>query len=194
VEFLFVGNARWVDFVNTELSDGQSDFELLPDFEQLLRWGRESGALDEPAARAIAETAAAGRAKVVREAHQLRTELRASAQRMAQGEVASGASVALVNSILRDHPRALQLQRHAAGWSARHEELKIGARVILARVAEDFAEFLSSADPSTVRRCENSPCKIFFHDTSRNRARRWCSMRICGNRSKVARHRSRQAH
>jgi predicted RNA-binding Zn ribbon-like protein len=193
VEFLFVGNARWIDFVNTALSDGPNDHELLPDFEQLLRWGRASGALDEPSARAMSEALPAGRAKAVREAHQLRTELRASAERMARGDSASGSTVALVNSILREHPRALQVQRHAGGWSVRHEELKVGAHVILARVAQDFAEFLGSADPAFVRRCENSPCSIFFHDTSRNRARRWCSMRICGNRSKVARHRSRHA-
>jgi predicted RNA-binding Zn ribbon-like protein len=29
---------------------------------------------------------------------------------------------------------------------------------------------------------------LFFYDTTKNHARHWCSMTICGNRSKVAAH------
>jgi predicted RNA-binding Zn ribbon-like protein len=40
-----------------------------------------------------------------------------------------------------------------------------------------------------LRRCANhDTCVLMFLDTSRSHTRRWCSMELCGNRSKVAAH------
>jgi predicted RNA-binding Zn ribbon-like protein len=33
--------------------------------------------------------------------------------------------------------------------------------------------------------CPADDCQWAFYDTSRNRSKRWCSMEVCGNRSKV---------
>lgn len=35
-----------------------------------------------------------------------------------------------------------------------------------------------------IKICPRSDCRWAFHDESRNRSRTWCSMRVCGNRSK----------
>jgi predicted RNA-binding Zn ribbon-like protein len=42
--------------------------------------------------------------------------------------------------------------------------------------------------PDRVRRCAHPSCVLYFHDTSRNGTRRWCSMEACGNRAKAGRH------
>jgi predicted RNA-binding Zn ribbon-like protein len=47
-------------------------------------------------------------------------------------------------------------------------------------------------DTARLRICENPQCHWVFKDTSRTGKRKWCSMRSCGNRAKVARHRARQ--
>ncbi|HEX7034127.1 MAG TPA: CGNR zinc finger domain-containing protein [Pseudomonadales bacterium] len=39
-----------------------------------------------------------------------------------------------------------------------------------------------------VRLCEAPGCLWLFYDASRNRSRRWCDMRVCGNRMKARRH------
>jgi predicted RNA-binding Zn ribbon-like protein len=39
--------------------------------------------------------------------------------------------------------------------------------------------------------CPADDCLWAFYDTSRNRSRRWCSMEVCGNRSKVRSYRER---
>ena len=39
--------------------------------------------------------------------------------------------------------------------------------------------------------CPADDCQWAFYDTSRNRSKRWCSMEVCGNRSKVRAHRDR---
>lgn len=57
--------------------------------------------------------------------------------------------------------------------------------------AEDLRRLLGE-HPDRIRRCANPVCSLYFLDTSRNGARRWCSMRGCGNRMKAARHYSRE--
>ena len=40
--------------------------------------------------------------------------------------------------------------------------------------------------------CREDSCQWAFLDTSKNRSRTWCSMGICGNRSKTRAYRARQ--
>jgi len=44
-----------------------------------------------------------------------------------------------------------------------------------------------------LKACPHEHCGWAFYDRSRNRSSQWCSMRICGNRTKAARHRTRAA-
>ena len=44
-----------------------------------------------------------------------------------------------------------------------------------------------------MKACPHAHCGWVFYDRSRNRSSQWCSMRICGNRTKAARHRTRAA-
>ncbi|QXJ21565.1 CGNR zinc finger domain-containing protein [Actinomadura graeca] len=47
---------------------------------------------------------------------------------------------------------------------------------------------LMTASPDRVKSCAHPACVLHFHDTTKNGTRRWCSMAICGNRAKAARH------
>jgi hypothetical protein len=44
-----------------------------------------------------------------------------------------------------------------------------------------------------VKICPADDCRWAFYDTSRNRSRQWCSMKVCGNRAKARAHRRRSA-
>jgi len=44
---------------------------------------------------------------------------------------------------------------------------------------------------SDIKECEGHSCTLMFAAPTRRRARRWCSMAICGNRAKQAAHRKR---
>ena len=61
--------------------------------------------------------------------------------------------------------------------------------VLLIPVAKAMADLVCSEDFSDVKGCEGQGCTLFFLD--KTRARRWCSMAICGNRAKQAAHRKR---
>jgi len=62
---------------------------------------------------------------------------------------------------------------------------------LLLPIAHAMANLITSADLSRVKSCERSSCTLFFLDKTRGRARRWCSMTLCGNRAKQALHRAR---
>jgi len=46
---------------------------------------------------------------------------------------------------------------------------------------------------SRLKVCANEACGRVFHDGSRNRSGRWCSMATCGNRMKSRAYRRRRA-
>lgn len=56
--------------------------------------------------------------------------------------------------------------------------------------ARSYLELLATA-PDRIRGCAHEACALHFFDTSRNGARRWCSMATCGNRAKASRHHAR---
>ena len=45
---------------------------------------------------------------------------------------------------------------------------------------------------SRLKVCPQETCRVAFFDHSKNRSRRWCSMEVCGNRTKVRSYRQRQ--
>ena len=49
------------------------------------------------------------------------------------------------------------------------------------------ARLLLSHDLRLLRACEKPDCRWLFLDTSKNHTRRWCDMKICGNRMKARR-------
>ena len=65
------------------------------------------------------------------------------------------------------------------------------AESLLLPIAENLAQFICEENFSDVKACEGTSCTLMFADHTRRRARRWCSMAICGNRAKQAAHRER---
>lgn len=91
----------------------------------------------------------------------------------------------LVNDWAARHPRVPQL---AAGWSpAPGRSSDVGSA--LSTVARDAVELLAGPDRTRIRRCGR--CTLHFVDRSRPGNRRWCSMELCGNRSKAEAYRDR---
>jgi predicted RNA-binding Zn ribbon-like protein len=58
---------------------------------------------------------------------------------------------------------------------------------ILNPVIRSAADLLISEEFSRIKKCADPTCGWLFLDISRNRSRRWCDMRDCGNRAKASR-------
>jgi predicted RNA-binding Zn ribbon-like protein len=63
---------------------------------------------------------------------------------------------------------------------------------LLLPIGEALARCVSTVDFAQVKACEGEACTLIFVDQTRARARRWCSMAVCGNRAKQAAHRQRR--
>ena len=83
-----------------------------------------------------------------------------------------------------------------------HEQLLYSARTfriesedapeqMLWAIARSAVALLTSDHLAQLRQCGGAGCGWLFIDTSRNRSRQWCDMRICGNRAKARNFRQR---
>jgi predicted RNA-binding Zn ribbon-like protein len=91
-----------------------------------------------------------------------------------------------VNEFLRVTEGHDELVWDDRDWKIEFVAREGGLEWLLAAVARSAAEILAEGPHARLRLCANPRCGLFFYDTSRTRRRRWCSMTVCGNRSKVA--------
>jgi predicted RNA-binding Zn ribbon-like protein len=73
------------------------------------------------------------------------------------------------------------------------EPVADGPRGALTRVLASTHNLVRAGVWQRLKICPNDDCAWAFYDESRNRSRRWCSMRVCGNREKVRAYRDRAA-
>lgn len=66
------------------------------------------------------------------------------------------------------------------------------ARQPLVTLAIAWNELAMTGSADRLKRCAEHTCGWVFWDVSKNRSRRWCSMRVCGNRNKSRAYADRQ--
>lgn len=188
--FLWLGNHVAVDFLNTApVVDGRT-VDLLDSFEAVTRWLEEAGLLqtaDVAAARARWSRGEAAK-RVLSEAHSLRDRWRAMAEALRREKAPPAGTLEAINRLLRQASPTAEVTRRGGRFERRVEPRLEEPEHLLVPLAEAIGDFLCEADHSLLRRCENPDCVLYFYDTSKNHARRWCSMKLCGNRLKVAAH------
>jgi predicted RNA-binding Zn ribbon-like protein len=109
----------------------------------------------------------------------------------ADGRQAEASDIDALNGSLSGALSRLRLRPTKEGYQWEWEGSN-GGEVDLERVlwpvVRAAGELLTSEKLTLVRRCPGEGCAWLFLDTSRNKSRRWCSMEVCGNRSKARRH------
>ena len=124
----------------------------------------------------------------------LRESLRALFASLVSKEAYPTSWVEPVNEILRITEGHDELVTLNGGWTLQFVAREGGLEWLLAAIARSAAELLVEGPRAPIRRCANPACRLFFYDDSRTHRRRWCSMKVCGNRHKVSaflrRHRS----
>jgi len=91
-----------------------------------------------------------------------------------------------INEVLRITEGHDELVGQENLWKIEFVAREGGLDWLLAAVARSGAEIVAEGTRARLRVCANPACGLFFYDNSRTRRRRWCSMAVCGNRSKVA--------
>jgi predicted RNA-binding Zn ribbon-like protein len=67
-----------------------------------------------------------------------------------------------------------------------------GAPAGLARIAAAIMATVAAGTWPRLKVCQEDTCRWAFLDTSKNRSRSWCSMSVCGNRTKTRAYRARR--
>lgn len=123
---------------------------------------------------------------------ELRDLIRDLVARLAVGSKPTGRQVRVLNRVLRDGLHYHQLVTDPGGGD-RFAVSQVGDDMAQARstIAGSLAHYLADHDRERLRICADDTCRWLFVDHSPAGRRRWCDMRTCGNRAKVARHRAR---
>jgi predicted RNA-binding Zn ribbon-like protein len=191
--FLFVANWLCLDFINTEIITQGQRVSLIRNTVELEAWLADAGVADATRLEALEASCKEEKAQIVGQALELRATLRVMVEQITAGLPVSDPVIATINNWLAQRKGYRILRRTEDGYAMTvcYEE---SAGELLAPIAESAAELLAHADLRLVHKCENPQCILYFYDTSKNHARRWCSMDLCGNRKKVAAHYRRHRH
>jgi predicted RNA-binding Zn ribbon-like protein len=123
---------------------------------------------------------------LLRRAESLRGALRRIFGAMVRKERVEEEWVRSVNAVLRITEGHDELVADGEEWRIEFVAREGGLEWLLAAIARSGAELLTEGADARIRKCANPACGLFFYDASRTHKRRWCSMALCGNRSKVA--------
>ena len=188
--FLFVGNQTCLDFINTQMIQHGRPVDLIEDFSALMAWMVQARILDAGDAKeAIRKWGGQQEGlRTFERARELRATLREMVGRIVAGRAIPQSAVDAINGLLRHRLGYAQLTRVRGGFERRFHVETEKAIHLLAPVAESASDLLAHCDRSLIKKCKNRECVLFFYDTTKNHARHWCSMSICGNRMKVAKH------
>ena len=190
--FLLVGNYVVLDFLNTCPVQAGKAVELLPDFDALLRWFKAVDLLSSgdvvSLRRQWGESAHAR--QVVEAMRELRERLRKEVVAREHGSAFHPAAIDELNQLLAEHPMLTRLKASGTGATTQLWFDPRRPEDLFAPLAHSAATLFADVDRSRVRKCRQ--CVLHFYDTSKKGTRRWCSMRLCGNRLKVAAYTARQ--
>lgn len=194
VAFFFVGNRLCLDFVNTRVAQNGRLVDLLREPSDLRRWLSEAGVSGSEEAEGASEGWDGGPRdrRVFERALALREDLREIVETIVGGEPVRQEAIDEVNALLRAQPGYPQIERTPNGFEKRFRVEREGPLDALVSIAESAVDLLAEGDPLLLKKCENPDCVLHFYDTSKNHARRWCSMSGCGNRMKAQAHYHRQ--
>jgi predicted RNA-binding Zn ribbon-like protein len=190
----FVGGAPALDFVNTVggIRTG-AHTEKLQSYDDLVQWAVLAGMFGRKEADSLLAQGRDGpsaadqallRAKNFREALH-----RVLAARL-KGKAVPVDALDCVNAEIGRAMAHARLKKTGDGyaWAWRIGPGELDAPLWIA--ARSAAELLTTRDIDRLRECESETCGWYFLDLSKNRSRRWCAMKGCGNRAKLRRYRS----
>jgi predicted RNA-binding Zn ribbon-like protein len=179
-----------LDFVNT-LDDRyapRGPRELLPSYADLIRFCRQAGILTHAEAARLSALPGASQERAQRSAIELRELLARVFYRWVEGR-----SPAAEDRIALEEWSAACARHRELRWKNEHLEwtwkaLATDAEAPALLLAQRGLELLIGDEPARLRTCASETCRWLFLDTSKNRTRRWCDMKICGNRAKARRY------
>lgn len=186
--FELIGGNTTLDLVNTldwRFRD-EGPEELLESYCDLLDFAEQSALLTARQVRLLRETDDAKAGRVLLATRELREAAAEVFYATLEGRNPSGASIAKLEGFFKPARAQQRLIRDGSGlrWEWPTE---LSPDLPLWQLAMNADQLLTSDQLSLLRACAKPDCQWLFLDTSKNHTRRWCDMKLCGNRMKARR-------
>jgi predicted RNA-binding Zn ribbon-like protein len=195
---IFVADAPGLDFLNSVATPTDKVIDWIDDGDGLLNWLDQAQLVPAEVLATVTASAHPGELdKVADQARALREWFRGFVRdhRGRPLTVKDLRELEPLNQLLESDEPFAQIAPHSHGGHGALELKTIrrwrSPESLLLPIGEALARFVCDTDFTNVKACEGPTCTLMFADHTRGRARRWCSMAICGNRAKQAAHRSR---
>ncbi|UQZ35189.1 hypothetical protein C2I18_17670 [Paenibacillus sp. PK3_47] len=178
----------WEDFINSywrdwRTGDRSKDKDRLEDAEWLAKW------LDQHALQADTPPSP----EELGQLQQLRSLLWDSVQLLVQGHEPEQPLLLQLNRYMQKGPALRQVTWKAGGEAELVlQPLGAGWAQVMAEIAASYAAALLEKEHSRFRICDNPDCLWVYYDDTRNRSKRYCDDKLCGNLMKVRRFRARR--
>jgi predicted RNA-binding Zn ribbon-like protein len=195
-----LADARGLDFLNSVATPVDTPVDWIADGCGLIDWLGQAGLAPPDQLAAVAAHAKPGELdRVAGLARDLRDWFKGFVRTHAGRPLGAGAMAELapLNRLLERDEAYGQVVAHADAAGHEHLHFETARRwrspeALLLPIGEAIARFVVEDDFTQVKACEGHNCTLMFVDRTRARARRWCSMGLCGNRAKVSAHRQRK--
>ncbi len=191
---LVAGNPA-LDFVNTlDNRFNERPQELLVSYAELLRFTTESGLITGAQARALRNLPSGDeeRSRVLAQAIDLREALADVAYAWLSGAKIPNGKRDTLEAYFKQAGAVRNLSIDAGVLVWRWPQ-KVNLALPLWTLAQTAADLLLSDRLAFMRSCAKETCGWLFLDTSKNHTRRWCDMKLCGNRMKAQNYHARNA-
>lgn len=187
--FELIGGHPALDLVNTldwRFREAGSE-ELINNYADVIRFIEQLKLISAGDARRLLRGAPENKAeKVVTAIRELREAMAGILYAGVAGKSPSGSSVRKLEACLNE--AKVQQQLHWEGAKLEWKLVQFPSLAAPLWLLTLCAEQLITSDQmQLLRECGNDKCRWLFLDTSKNHTRRWCDMKICGNRMKARR-------
>jgi predicted RNA-binding Zn ribbon-like protein len=200
---MFIADDPSLDFLNSIGTPAGRVIEWLANGEDLLAWVEQAKLIDSADTAAIRANSFPGELdEVAAQARALREWFREFVLTH-MGRPVTAKALALLGPLNRvlerdEHYQAILVRPDHRRHDHARSRLELCSlrrwrtpNSLLLPLAQAMAHLVCDQDFSLVKGCEGKACVLLFLDRTHARARRWCSMSICGNRAKQAAHRKR---
>jgi predicted RNA-binding Zn ribbon-like protein len=195
---IFIADSLGLDFLNSIATPVDTPVDWLDSGDGFLRWLVQARLVPVDVVEELKARAMPGEVdKVADQARALREWFRGFVRKHMGRPLTSRMlhELAPLNRLLERDEGFSQISRHQHADGGRLELLTMrrwrSPESLLLPIGEALAKFVCEEDFANVKACEGHACTLVFADRTRRRARRWCSMAVCGNRAKQAAHRDR---
>lgn len=168
------------DFVNTHYMPSGVEAEKLESYNDAKSWFIQKELISKDF-----NVSKTDEKVFLQELKNYRSLLKTSFKSLNTPEEDLGSLLKETNKILSENRTTLQLSSQGESIVLDFTPKGKKGNLLLCLIAIETAKLLSSKVLKQVKKCHNDACSLYFVDSSKNHSRRWCSMEVCGNRSKV---------